>query len=144
MDVLTSETCWSHKYWYKIVSDIKFVSLYSTIKMMHCPINIRLQTAVCRVMVCSLQVGCNISEGATGSIFKVKSFTLKTKGSTLKTEGILSSWTLLPINGVHGVMLCNTITIIVNLIILIYTYLYDPYMKYNRSFIAFVRRNFKK
>jgi len=42
MDILMSETCWAHKKWNKIASDIKSVYLYSTITMMHSPINIRL------------------------------------------------------------------------------------------------------
>ena len=35
------ETCWAHKKWNKIVSDIKLVFYSSTITMMHGPINIR-------------------------------------------------------------------------------------------------------
>ena len=42
MDILMSETCWAHKKWNKIVSDIKLVFYSSTITMMHGPINIRL------------------------------------------------------------------------------------------------------
>ena len=41
MDTLMSETCWTHKKWNKIASDIKLVFYSSTIKMMHGPINIR-------------------------------------------------------------------------------------------------------
>ena len=41
MDILISETCWVHKKWNKIASDIKLVFYYSTNKMMHGPINIR-------------------------------------------------------------------------------------------------------
>ena len=41
MDILMSETCWAHKKWNKIASDIKLVSYSSTITMMHGPINIR-------------------------------------------------------------------------------------------------------
>ena len=40
MDVLMSETCWAHKKWTKIASDIKLVFYSSTITMMHGPINI--------------------------------------------------------------------------------------------------------
>jgi len=40
MDVLMSETCWAHKKWNKIASDIKLVFYSSTITMMHGPINI--------------------------------------------------------------------------------------------------------
>jgi len=39
MDILMSETCWAHKKWNKITSDIKLVSYSSTITMMHGPIN---------------------------------------------------------------------------------------------------------
>jgi hypothetical protein len=41
MDILMSETCWAHKKWNKIASDIKLVFHSSTITMMHGPINIR-------------------------------------------------------------------------------------------------------
>ena len=41
MDILMSETCWAHKKWNKIASDIKLVFYSLTIKMMHDPINIR-------------------------------------------------------------------------------------------------------
>jgi len=41
MDILTSETCWAHKKWNKIASDIKLVFYSSTITMMHGPINIK-------------------------------------------------------------------------------------------------------
>ena len=41
MDILISETCWVHKKWNKIASDIKLVFYSSTITMMHAPINIR-------------------------------------------------------------------------------------------------------
>jgi len=40
MDILMSETCWVHKRWNKIASDIKLV-FYSTITMMYGPISIR-------------------------------------------------------------------------------------------------------
>ena len=40
MDILISETCWAHKKWNKIASDIKLVFYCSTITMMHGPINI--------------------------------------------------------------------------------------------------------
>ena len=42
MDILMSKTCWAHKKWNKIASDIKLVFYSSTITMMHGPINIRL------------------------------------------------------------------------------------------------------
>ena len=41
MAILISETCWAHKKWNKITSDIKLVFYSSTITMMHGPINIR-------------------------------------------------------------------------------------------------------
>ena len=41
MDILMSETCWTHKKWNKIASGIKLVFYSSTITMMHGPINIR-------------------------------------------------------------------------------------------------------
>jgi len=41
MDILMSETCWAHKKWNKIASDIMLVFHSSTITMMHGPINIR-------------------------------------------------------------------------------------------------------
>ena len=40
MDILMSETCWAHKKWNKIASDIKLVFYSSTITMMHGSINI--------------------------------------------------------------------------------------------------------
>ena len=41
MDTLMSETCWAHKKWNKIASDIKLVFYSSTITKIHGPINIR-------------------------------------------------------------------------------------------------------
>ena len=41
MDILMSETCWAHKTWNKIASDIKLVFHSSSITTMHGPINIR-------------------------------------------------------------------------------------------------------
>jgi len=41
MDILMSETCWAHKKWNKIASDIKLVFHSSTITIMHGPISIR-------------------------------------------------------------------------------------------------------
>ena len=43
MGIWMSETCWAHKKWNKIASDIKLVFCSSTITMMHGPINIRFQ-----------------------------------------------------------------------------------------------------
>ena len=40
-DILMSETCWAHKKWNKIASDIKLVFYSSTITMLHGPINVR-------------------------------------------------------------------------------------------------------
>ena len=42
MDVLMSETCWAHKMWNKIASDIKLVFYSSIITMKHGPLNILL------------------------------------------------------------------------------------------------------
>jgi len=44
MDILMSETCWAHKKWNKISSDIKLVFHSSTITMMHGPINVKCYT----------------------------------------------------------------------------------------------------
>jgi len=41
MYILMSETCWAHKKWNNIASDIKLVFYSSTITVMHGPINIR-------------------------------------------------------------------------------------------------------
>ena len=41
MDILMSKTCWAHKKWNKIASDIKLVFYSSTIRVMHGRINIR-------------------------------------------------------------------------------------------------------
>jgi len=41
IDILMSETCWAHRKWNKIASDIKLGFHSSTIKMMQGPINIR-------------------------------------------------------------------------------------------------------
>ena len=41
LDILMSETCWAHKKWNKIASDIKLVFYSSTITMMHGPISIK-------------------------------------------------------------------------------------------------------
>ena len=41
MDILMFVTCWAHKKWNKIASDIKLVFYFSTVTMMHGPINIR-------------------------------------------------------------------------------------------------------
>jgi len=44
MDILMCETCWAHKKWNKIASDIKLVFYSSTIKMMQGPIKIHSKT----------------------------------------------------------------------------------------------------
>ena len=41
MDILMSETCWTHKKWNKVANDIRLVFYSSNITMMHGPINIR-------------------------------------------------------------------------------------------------------
>jgi len=41
MDIWMSETCWAYKKYNKITSDIKVVFYFSTITMMHSPVNIR-------------------------------------------------------------------------------------------------------
>ena len=41
MDILKSETCWAHKKWNKIASDIMLVFYSATITMMHGPTNLR-------------------------------------------------------------------------------------------------------
>ena len=46
MDILMSETCWAHKKWNKIASDIKLVFYSSTVTMTHGPINIKLLLTV--------------------------------------------------------------------------------------------------
>jgi len=46
MDILMSETCWAHKKWNKITSDIKLVFYSSTITMMHSQINISVQKSL--------------------------------------------------------------------------------------------------
>jgi len=47
IDILMSETCWAHKIWNKIASDIKLVFYSSTITMMHGPINITINIDPC-------------------------------------------------------------------------------------------------
>jgi len=42
LDILMPVTCWEHKKWNKIASDIQLVFYSSTITMMHDPINIRI------------------------------------------------------------------------------------------------------
>ena len=54
MDILMSETCWAHKKWNKIASDIRLVFYSSTVTMMHGPINITLNYIylwICRTTV---------------------------------------------------------------------------------------------
>jgi len=71
MDTLMSETCWAHKKWNKISSDIKLVFYSSTITMMHDQINISITYSefvsvalsihhamrMCRIVTCGLS-GC--------------------------------------------------------------------------------------
>ena len=47
IDILMSETCWAHKKWNKIASDIKLVFYSSTITLMHGPINTSFANIVC-------------------------------------------------------------------------------------------------
>jgi len=65
MDVLTSKTCWALNNGIKKASDIKLVSLYSTIKMMHGPINIRFTK--CCVLILSTTFVRNISHSTYNS-----------------------------------------------------------------------------
>ena len=51
MVILMSETCWVHKKWNKIASDVKLVFYSSTITMMHGPINIRFQNTLDSVIL---------------------------------------------------------------------------------------------
>ena len=51
MDILMSETCWAHKKWNKIASDIKLVFYSSTIRMMHGPINTRYWVWCCHSLM---------------------------------------------------------------------------------------------
>ena len=62
MDILMSETCWAHKKWNKIASDITLVFHSSTVTMMHGPINIRYRIIVlnvnCIFVFCMLRCNC--------------------------------------------------------------------------------------
>ena len=64
MDILMSETCWAHKKWNRISSDIKLVSYSSTITMMHGPIYIRFIKSVVRVR----HKNCNYATGMSETI----------------------------------------------------------------------------
>ena len=55
MDILMSETCWAHKKWNKIASDIKLFFYSSTITMMHGPINIRFKKFGCTPLISRYQ-----------------------------------------------------------------------------------------
>ena len=59
MDILMSETCWAHKKWNIIASDIKLVSYSSTIKMMHGPIYIILSLVCFHISNRRLQAAYN-------------------------------------------------------------------------------------
>ena len=50
MYILMSETCWTHKKWNKISSDIKLVFYSSTITIMHGPINVGFLNALVNIM----------------------------------------------------------------------------------------------
>jgi len=55
MDILMSETCWAHKKWNKISSDINLVLYSSTITMMHGPINIIINVFGLRCFIFSFE-----------------------------------------------------------------------------------------
>jgi len=55
MDILMSETCWAHKEWNKIASDIKLVFYSLTLTMMHGPINVRFFVWLKENSKCSVQ-----------------------------------------------------------------------------------------
>ena len=55
MDILMSETCWAHKKWNKIASDINLVCHSSNITMMHGPLNIRLALPCLGAWTCNNQ-----------------------------------------------------------------------------------------
>ena len=61
MDILMSETCWAHKNWNKIASDMKLVFHSSTITMMHGPINIRYTYAVYQIQFTSQTEDCGVA-----------------------------------------------------------------------------------
>jgi len=51
--ILMYETCWAHKKWNKIASDMKLVFYSSTITMMHDPINIKVYILV-QILISSI------------------------------------------------------------------------------------------
>ena len=59
MDILISETCWVHKTWNKITSDIKLVLYSSSITMMHGPINIRFLLFIQALQLCQNLITAN-------------------------------------------------------------------------------------
>jgi len=61
MDILMCETCWAHKMWNKITSNIKLVFYSSTITMMHGPINIRFLQSVATYSVYEFNVAYSCS-----------------------------------------------------------------------------------
>jgi len=69
MDILMSETCWVHKKWNKITSDIKLVFYSSTITMMHGPINIRLINLTFHKRKVTVECCLKIRENLQRSIF---------------------------------------------------------------------------
>ena len=70
MDILMSKTCWAHKKWNKIASDIKSVFYSSTITMMHSPINIRSQlqfSVLSSKSFCHSPAGQNLASGPSNT-----------------------------------------------------------------------------
>jgi len=68
MDILISETCWAHKKWNKIASDIKLVFYSSTITMMHVPINIKFAVEECMYK-------CSVNLYTVGLVYNVIQWT---------------------------------------------------------------------
>jgi len=78
MDILMSETCWAHKKWNKIASDIKFIFYSSTITMMHGPINIRYCVHVCAFWIHCLQwmlLYLQVYRGRVQGVYRVQGHT---------------------------------------------------------------------
>ena len=74
LDILMAETCWAHKKWNKIASDIKLVFYSSTVTMMHGPINIKLFNVfnVRQILrVCAKSLGWSVSRFNPVHFFKV-------------------------------------------------------------------------
>jgi len=69
MDILMSETCWAHKKWNKIASDIKLVFYSATITMMHSPINIRFTTNHVYLLISYLFMFCRKVAGTMNHVY---------------------------------------------------------------------------